>query len=84
MVQSTSRINEKAPELMEQMTITASTETGEEDFVMWLHAKNVKPEPPTPVEPYSEFAPKVEEIKDEVLVEESAETQLETELHSRT
>jgi hypothetical protein len=61
MTQTAIRIKEKAPELMEQKTITSSVETGPEEFVMWLHATNEKPEPPTKEEPYASFDPKEDE-----------------------
>jgi hypothetical protein len=81
MVQSTNRIQEKAPHIMEEKTITASTETVDDSFVFWLHAKNEKPAPPEKTEPFREFAPEAESATGEITVVEET---LEPELHSRT
>lgn len=63
MVQITARLKEKAPELLEEKTITGATENTETEMVFWLHATSEKPLPPTKEEPYLNFDPDVETIR---------------------
>ena len=65
MTQIAIRIKEMGPEVMEEKTITSSVDEGSEendDFVLWLHATNEKPAPPTKEEPFPHFDPKAEVI----------------------
>ena len=62
MTQVAIRIKEVGPEVMEEKTITSSVEEGEEEFVMWLHAKAEKPAAPESEVPFPHFDPKAEVV----------------------
>jgi hypothetical protein len=58
MTQIAIRLKAVAPHLMEEINITCSVESGDEDFVLWVHACNEKPDPVDSSEaPYSSFDP---------------------------
>ena len=62
MTQICIRIKEVAPTLVDEKTITSSVEEGEVDYVLWLHAKNEKPEEVKSEVPYPHFDPTAEVI----------------------
>jgi hypothetical protein len=63
MTQVAIRLKDVAPHLMEEITITCSVESGDEDFILWIHAKNEKPEPVDRTEtPYPSFDPDEEVV----------------------